>query len=132
MVMMKTVSVSELKAQLSRYPRMVRCGSEVQILDRGVPIARLVAISDPASADSERLERLAGRASHEVSDLAAVRVRAIALLARHSRRAADAMQLGAALLVAAPDPASLIMTVLDKRLAAAAEREGLRVLTWPE
>jgi prevent-host-death family protein len=55
---MKTASVTELKAQLSRYLRMVRRGSEVQILDRGVPIARLVAISEP-SADSDRLERLA-------------------------------------------------------------------------
>jgi uncharacterized protein len=78
-----------------------------------------------------RCERVANDA-HEVSDLAAARLRAIALLARHSLRAADAMQLGAALLVADPDPASLTMIVLDKRLAAAAEREGLRVLTWPE
>jgi uncharacterized protein len=78
-----------------------------------------------------RCERLANDA-HEVSDLPAVRVRAIALLARHALRAADAAQLGAALLVADPDPASLTMAVLDKRLASAAEREGLRVLTWPE
>lgn len=59
MVLMKTASVTELKAQLSRYLRMVRRGSEVQILDRGVPIARLVAITAANSADSERLERLA-------------------------------------------------------------------------
>lgn len=78
-----------------------------------------------------RCERLANDA-HEVTDLSAVRVRAIALLARHSLRAADALQLGAALLVADPDPASLTMAVLDRRLAAAAEREGLRVLTWGE
>ena len=70
--------------------------------------------------------------AHEIVDLAAVRSRATAVLARHPLRAADAAQLGAALLVADPEPASLTMVVLDRRLAAAAEREGLLVLTWPE
>jgi hypothetical protein len=78
-----------------------------------------------------RIDRIAGEA-HEVSDLPAVRVRAVSLVARHPLRAADAAQLGAALLVADPDPASLGMVVLDRRLAEAAEREGLRVLTWPD
>ncbi|MCC6619891.1 MAG: type II toxin-antitoxin system prevent-host-death family antitoxin [Deltaproteobacteria bacterium] len=40
---MKTTSVSTLKANLSRYLAMARRGTEVQILDRGQPIARLVA-----------------------------------------------------------------------------------------
>jgi len=87
----------------------------------------------PASARRpalQRIERIAADA-HEVSDLAAVRARAIPLVARHPLRAADAVQLGAALLVADPDPSSLTMVVLDRRLAEAAEREGLRVLTWP-
>ena len=39
---MKTVSVSVLKAQLSRYLREVERGNEVQILDRGRPVARLI------------------------------------------------------------------------------------------
>jgi prevent-host-death family protein len=56
---MKTASVSELKAQLSRFLRMVKRGSEVEILDRGVPVARLVAIAAPVSSESARLERLA-------------------------------------------------------------------------
>lgn len=42
---MQTVSVSELKAQLSKYLRVVRRGGEVQILDRGIPVARLSGIS---------------------------------------------------------------------------------------
>jgi predicted nucleic acid-binding protein len=71
-------------------------------------------------------------AAHEVSDLPAVRGRAIALMARHPLRAADAAQLGAAMLVADPDPSRLTMVVLDRRLAQAAVREGLEVLTWPE
>ncbi len=77
-----------------------------------------------------RVERLAN-AAHEMTDLSAVRARANSLLARHALRAADATQLGAALLVSDPNPASLTMVVLDRRLADAAEREGLNVLTWP-
>ncbi len=59
MVSMRTVSVSELKARLSRYLREVRRGGEVQILDRGVPVARLTglpAVSD--GRDEERRQRL--------------------------------------------------------------------------
>ena len=64
----------------------------------------------------------------EVVDLFATRSRAIALLARHSLRAVDAAQLGAALLVAENDPAGLSFVCLDERLAIAAEREGLRLV----
>jgi predicted nucleic acid-binding protein len=78
-----------------------------------------------------RVERLS-KEGHEVSDVVAVRSRAVPLLARHPLRAADAAQLGAALLVADPEPSSLTFVVLDRRLAEAAQREGLQVLTWPE
>jgi len=78
-----------------------------------------------------RIRRIAGDA-HEITDLPAVRTRALSLVARHALRAADAAQIGAALLMADPEPASVTMVVLDRRLAEAAEREGLSVLTWPE
>ena len=68
------------------------------------------------------------RSWDEVVDLFATRSRAISLLARHPLRAADAAQLGAALLVAENDPSSLEFVCLDERLAIAAEREGLRVV----
>lgn len=55
---MKTASVTELKANLSRYLRMVRRGSEVQVLERGVPIARLVGLGNAAPSEQDRLERL--------------------------------------------------------------------------
>ncbi len=55
---MTTVSISNLKANLSRYLRHVRRGGEVQILDRGVPVARLMA-PGPASDDAVR-DRLVG------------------------------------------------------------------------
>lgn len=49
---MTTVSISELKAGLSHYLREVRRGGEVQVLDRGKPVARLVA---PAVEDDDDL-----------------------------------------------------------------------------
>ena len=56
MVIMTTVSISDLKANLSRYLREVRRGGEVQILDRGAPVARLVPAT--ASDDEGIRERL--------------------------------------------------------------------------
>jgi prevent-host-death family protein len=57
---MKTASVSELKANLSRYLRDVRRGSEIQILDRGVPIARLTGVGTVAADEGQaRRARLA-------------------------------------------------------------------------
>ncbi|HVV49203.1 MAG TPA: type II toxin-antitoxin system Phd/YefM family antitoxin [Polyangia bacterium] len=55
---MKTTSVSDLKAHLSHYLRLVQRGSEVQILDRGVPVARLVGGGVTAEDGDRRLERL--------------------------------------------------------------------------
>ena len=55
MVRMTTASVSDLKANLSRYLRDVRRGSEVQVLDRGTPVARLVPAGAQQGSERERL-----------------------------------------------------------------------------
>jgi antitoxin (DNA-binding transcriptional repressor) of toxin-antitoxin stability system len=39
---MKSVKTSEFKAKLAKYLRMVRNGEEIQILDRGIPIAKVL------------------------------------------------------------------------------------------
>ena len=72
------------------------------------------------------------KAAHEVSDVLATRSRALPLLGRYPLRAADAAQLGAALVSAEADVSSLQFVALDRRLAEAARREGFRVLTWPD
>jgi predicted nucleic acid-binding protein len=72
------------------------------------------------------------RAAHELSDVLAVRSRALPLLGRYPLRAADAAQLGAASLLAESDVSSLPLVALDRQLADAARREGYRVLTWPD
>lgn len=76
------------------------------------------------------LARLASLAESwdEVADAVAVRSRAINLLARHPIRAADAGQLGAASLVQDHVAGPLEFVCLDRRLALAAELEGLQVL----
>lgn len=55
---MTRVSISELKAHLSRYLREVRRGGEIQVLDRGVPIARLSRLEVPSRRDADRRARL--------------------------------------------------------------------------
>jgi predicted nucleic acid-binding protein len=63
-----------------------------------------------------------------VADVPAVVRRARRLLATHTLRAADAMQLAAALLACEDDPARLPLVTIDDRLAEAATREGFTVV----
>jgi uncharacterized protein len=78
-----------------------------------------------------QIDRLAERWD-EVVDVDAVRDRAVSLLARHPLRAADSLQLGAALVIADGDRKSVEFVCLDRSLADAAEREGFIARTWPE
>ena len=77
-----------------------------------------------------RLDAFA-RSWDEVTDMLAVRSRANALLARHPLRAADAGQLGAALLVQEQIAGVLDFVCLDRRLSSAAELESLRATHRP-
>ncbi len=74
-----------------------------------------------------RLHAFAG-SWDEVTDALAVRSRATTLLGRHALRAADAGQLGAALLVSEQLAGTLAFACLDQRLASAAELEGPAIL----
>jgi hypothetical protein len=65
---------------------------------------------------------------HVVSLVDPVKARAKRLVAVHPLRAADAMQLGAALTAALDDPLALDFVSLDERLREAARREGFTVL----
>ena len=60
LVIMSAVSISELKANLSRYVREVRRGGEVEVLDRGVPVARIVAVLHNSDGYDQSRERLIG------------------------------------------------------------------------
>ena len=64
----------------------------------------------------------------EVTAVEIVRRHAERMVETHPLRAADALQLGAALVAAEDDPAAFEFVTLDEHLAVAADREGFRVL----
>lgn len=75
-----------------------------------------------------RLTRLAEQWD-EITDIVSVRRHARRLLARYPLRAADAAQLGAALVLFEDRPVGNGFVCLDQRLAHAAEMEGFSALT---
>jgi len=76
------------------------------------------------------LRRLDGRTARwtEVTDVAHVRERAERLLAVHPLRAADALQLAAALALFEDRPRGRVFVTRDGALGTAAEREGFATL----
>ncbi len=53
---MRTVNISDLKAQLSSHIQFVRDGEEVLVCDRNKPVARIVPVrSEDRSGQEERL-----------------------------------------------------------------------------
>jgi len=64
----------------------------------------------------------------EIQDIEVVRARAERILAVHRLRAADALQLAAALTASVERPRDVELVSLDRRLDEAARREGFTVL----
>ncbi|MBI3981929.1 MAG: type II toxin-antitoxin system VapC family toxin [Gemmatimonadetes bacterium] len=85
-----------------------------------------LALTDVATV-LEHLDGLA-RAWQEILPGDAVRSTARRLLRVHPLRAADSLQLAAAIVAAEHDPASLPFVCLDERLSDAASREGFRTV----
>jgi predicted nucleic acid-binding protein len=85
--------------------------------------------TDPASSRTAlaQLGKL-GEQWHEVLPTTVLRNTAERILRVHALRAADALQLAAAITAAVDDPASLEFVSLDERLKDAAAREGFPVL----
>jgi predicted nucleic acid-binding protein len=71
------------------------------------------------------------RRTHVVTDVDRVQALACRLLRVHDLRAADALQLGAAIAWADGQPGGLVLHAFDRRLGLAAEREGFRVAPAP-
>ncbi len=65
---------------------------------------------------------------HTINLIESVKRRAKRLLAVHALRAADSMQLGAALAAVDDNPVGWEFVCLDNRLSAAAQREGFLLL----
>lgn len=99
-------------------------GSRVEAASALARLAREELVSPAAhQAALDRLAQLAAAWS-EVVPTDAVRSVAARLLRVHPLRAADALQLAAALVAAEHDPAAMPFVTLDRRLALAARQEG--------
>ena len=103
-----TLSVVEITSALWRLVREGRLG-------------------ESAARDAESRAAELAAASHTVVDVNAARALAQRVLRVHPLRAADALQLAAALLWAGGQPHLRVLHTLDDRLAAAARREGFDV-----
>jgi len=57
---MKTTAVANLKAQLSRFLRLVKAGEEILVTERDVPVARIMPVA-PQGAEMEALRDLERR-----------------------------------------------------------------------
>jgi hypothetical protein len=100
----------------------VECASAISRL------ARDHDLDEPSvTAAFDRLEALSV-AWTEVEPSSSVRAAAVRMLRVHPLRAGDALQLASAFVAAAGVPAGLDVVALDDRLAAAARKEGFRVL----
>jgi uncharacterized protein len=109
-------------AMLVWWATEVECASAIARLERDGGLEESAAASA-----FERLKHLAD-AWHEVDPSDPIREIAVRLLRVHPLRAADALQVGAAVIAAERRPSSLQVVTLDDRLAAAARKEGFAVI----
>ena len=100
----------------------------VRVENRVHQLLRCTAIADPI--DAENLLRLheLSQVWYEVQPGRRIKVLAQRLLRVHPLRAADSLQLAAALASAEEDPSSIGFVCFDARLNQAASREGFRVI----
>lgn len=107
---------------------MVWILSEVEISSALWRRRRAGEMTEVVRAEAQRQMDLIASNAVTVADVSAVVRRARRLLASHTIRAADAMQLAAALLACENEPNRLPFVTIDDRLADAAAREGFTVV----
>jgi hypothetical protein len=103
-------------------------GTPVEIASALARREREGALTADETAAALGVARELSRSWHEIAPSDALRRTAERLLRVHPLRAADSLQLAAALIAADHDPNALPFVCLDMRLAAAAVREGFSVL----
>jgi hypothetical protein len=108
--------------QIAWWATGVECVSALVRVEREGSLAPTDMVAAVARLDALEL------AWAEVQPTDRLRETAVRLLRVHPLRAADAMQLAAAIVAAEGHAGSLTLVTLDDRLALAAEREGLRVV----
>jgi len=105
----------------------VWCLTEVEAVSALARRSRKEISTEEGEIARKTLQKLA-ESWEEVASLDAVRARAIRLLGTHSLRAADSLQLAAALVFCDERTESLPFVCLDERLANAARKERFPVL----
>ncbi|HEX7878741.1 MAG TPA: type II toxin-antitoxin system VapC family toxin [Candidatus Eisenbacteria bacterium] len=123
------VRSAEVRALAARPGRIVTWTvSEIEVR------SALARLEREASVPADALRQAREDASRHWESFAvigtvdAVKTRARRLLGVHALRAADALQLAAALTAASDDPTGHSLVTLDERLATAAGREGFTIL----
>lgn len=112
-------------------PMVVWWGTPVEALSALCRRGREGGLTRPALLLARRRLVVLSHAWHELIPSASIREHADNLLLRHPLRAADALQLGAALTLAQGRPTGHRFATLDERLADAALGEGFD-LVFPE
>ncbi len=105
---------------------LVWWGTQVECASAIARRERDGSLDDTASRTAFDRLRILAEGWQEVSPVDAVRTLAARLLRVHDLRAADSLQLAAALVASESDPSSLTFICLDKRLDKAAGLEGLK------
>lgn len=103
-------------------------GSRVEVMSAFGRALRRREVDEQAVAEMARRIEALTAAADEVEPLEAVRATACRLVRSHEIRAADALQLAAALVWADHRPAGIGFVCLDRRLRRAAAQEGFHVL----
>lgn len=107
---------------------LVWWASETECASAIARLERQAALDEPSATKAfQRLDNFK-EAWHEVQPSEAIRITARRLLRVHNLRAADSLQLAAALTASETKPASLEVVSLDERMVDAAVREGLVVV----
>lgn len=122
-------STAAATTEVERDPEiMVWWATEVECVSALARMEADASLSAPGMTVAiERLDALAV-SWQEVQPVDRIRHTAIRLLRVHQLRAADALQLAAAISAAEDRPETLPLVTLDARLARAAEREGFKVV----
>jgi hypothetical protein len=102
--------------------------TRVEVVSALQRLVRGGGLAERAAARAEAVAAELLRHTHVVADVERVKELACRALRIHPLRAADALQLGAALAWADGAPSGLVLHTFDGRLALAAEREGFRVI----
>src|SRR5262245_31474833 len=102
--------------------------SSVELVSALRLLLREGALAEQAAREAEELARDLMARAHIVSDVERVKAITIRVLLVHALRAADALQLGAALAWSDGQVEGAVLHTFDERLAEAASREGFRVL----